>query len=136
MVIFSIATPLFADVAAIRASIQAGKFAEAVAACDRELKNSPANASILTLKGLALSASGDALAGLAVFRQAIAAAPSYLPALQAAAQLEFQARDPNARQTLASIVKFDPSNGTAHAMLGELAFESRDCARAERHQSE
>ena len=133
LAIFSIATPLFADNAAIRASILAGKFAEAVAACDRELKNAPANASILTLKGLALRASGDAPAGLAVFRQAIAAAPSYLPALQAAAQLEFQARDPIARKTLASIVKFDPSNGTAHAMLGELAFESRDCARAVPH---
>ncbi len=130
---FAIAAPLFADIAAIRASIQAGRFAEAVAACDRELKTSPASAPILTLKGLALRASGDDSAGLAAFRQAINAAPAYLPALQAAAQLEFQSRDRRAGQTLATIAKLNPANVTAHAMLGELAFESRECTRAVQH---
>ncbi|MFN0106314.1 MAG: tetratricopeptide repeat protein [Bryobacteraceae bacterium] len=128
-----IAMPSIADIAGIRASIQAGKFAEAIAACDRELESSPANVPILTLKGLALRASGEAAAGLAVFRKAIAAAPFYLPALQAAAQIEFEARDHNARKTLESIAKLAPANETAQAMLAELAFESRDCSRAVKH---
>ena len=56
-----------------------------------------------------------------------------MPALQAAAQLEFEARDPLAPRRLEAIVRADPANATAHAMLAELAFEARDCAKALGH---
>ncbi len=127
------ATSLSADVASIRTALQAGRFVEAIAACDQELKLDPNNAALFTLKGLALQASGNPVAGLSSFRQALVAAPSYLPALQAAAQIEFDTRDARARPTLEAIVKLAPTSETAHSMLGELAFESRDCPRALDH---
>ena len=130
------ASPLWADIASIRAALRAGRFVEAIAACDQELKIDPKNAALLTLKGLALQASGDPTASLLSFRQALAAAPSYLPALQAAAQIEFDTRHARARPTLEAIVKLVPTNQTAHSMLGELAFESRDCPRAIGHFSQ
>lgn len=116
-----------ADTAAIRELIRAGRFAEATAACDRQLRAAPANPALLTLKGLALRGAGEAAASLAAFR---AAGPRYLPALQAAAQMEYESSDPRARQTLEAIVKLDPANGTAHAMLADLAFTAGDCASA------
>ncbi len=127
------ATSLSADVASIRAALQAGRFVEAIAACDQELKTTPKNAALLTLKGLALQASGNPTASLSSFRQALIAAPSYLPALQAAAQIEFDTRDARARPTLEAILKLASTNETAHSMLGELAFEARDCPRALDH---
>ena len=126
-------TSLSADVASIRSALQAGRFVEAIAACDQELKIDPQNAALFTLKGLALQASGNVTASLSSFRQALVAAPSYLPALQAAAQIEFDTRDARARPTLEAIVKLVPANETAHSMLGELAVEARDCPRALLH---
>lgn len=127
------AVPAFANVAAIRDLLKAGRFAEANSACDRELKAQPSNEALLTFKGFALRGIGDTNGGLAAFRKALKASPGYAPALQAAAQLEFDARDQRARGTLETIVRLQPSNETAHAMLGELAFESQDCARALTH---
>ncbi len=107
--------------------IRAGRYAEATAACDRELRVAPGHSTFLTLKGLALRGAGDTAASLAAFR---AAGPRYLPALQAAAQMEYETQDPRARQTLAAIVRLDPGNATAHAMLADLAFTAGDCPRA------
>jgi tetratricopeptide (TPR) repeat protein len=128
-----LAAALYGDVAGIRELIRAGRLPEAIAACDRELQTAPSNAALLTLKGLALRASGDAPGALAALRAALKAAPSSMAALQAAAQLEFEARDPMAVRRLQAVVRADPANTTAHAMLSELAFEARDCAKALGH---
>lgn len=119
-----------ADIPAIRQAIQEGRLAEAVAACDRELNAAPSSAALWTLKGLALQASGDKPAGLAAFRKAIAVTPSYLPALQAAAQLEFELRDPLAAPRLEAVLRLEPSSTPARLMLGELSFQADDCTRA------
>lgn len=119
-----------ADTAVIRELIRAGRFAEAAAACDRELRSAPGQPALLTLKGLAVRGAGDSAASLSAFR---AAGPRYLPALQAAVQMEYEARDQRARQTLETIVRLDPANQTAHAMLADLAFTASDCPRALAH---
>jgi tetratricopeptide (TPR) repeat protein len=129
------AVPAFAGVAAIRDLLKAGKFAEANQACDQELKAQPSNAALWTLKGFSLQGIGDSGASLKAFRSALKVSPSYAPALQAAAQLEFEARDARAQATLAAILKLEPTNLVAHSMLGELAFESRDCVTALAHLS-
>lgn len=128
-----LAASLNGDVAGIRELIRAGRFAEAVAACDRDLSTAPSNAALLTLKGLALRASGDSAGALVSLRAALKVAPASLPALQAAAQLEFEARDPLAARRLEAIIRGDPANATAHAMLAELTFKTRDCAKALGH---
>lgn len=107
--------------------------ADALAQCDRELKASPRNPALLTLKGLALQAAGEPRASLAVLRQALAIDPSSMAALQAAAQLEFAARDTEARARLQSILKLAPAAQPARAMLATLLFEARDCAAAIPH---
>ncbi len=129
------ALPAFAGVAAIRDLLKAGKFAEANQACNQELKAQPSSVALWTLKGFSLQGIGDSGGGLRAFRNALKLSPAYAPALQAAAQLEFEARDPRAQTTLAAILRLEPTNPVAHSMLGELAFESRDCVTALTHLS-
>lgn len=127
------ASPLWADVASIRELVRGGRFAEAAAQCDRELSAAPRSVALLTLKGLALQAGGDQGASLATLRQALAIDPNAMAPLQAAAQLEFEARDPQARLRLESILRLAPATPPARAMLATLLFEARDCAAAMPH---
>ena len=131
--VMAVAPALFADVAAIRDLIRGGRFAEAAAACEVELKKAPGNAALWTLRGFALRGTGDPAAAITALRRALALAPQYAPALQAAGQIEFERRDRRAASTLEAILRLDPGNATAHAMLGELAFEAADCAGALPH---
>ncbi len=131
--ILLLAAPLRADVASIRQLLRGGRFAEAAAQCDRELSAAPRSVALLTLKGLALQAGGDKALSLTTLRQALAIDPNAMAALQAAAQLEFEARDPQARQRLESILRLAPATPPARAMLATVLFEARDCAAAMPH---
>lgn len=112
--------------------IRRGEFAAAVQACDESLKTQPRNFQIWTLKGIALQGVGKNTESLAAFRRALAIQPKFLPALQGAAQLEYQLHDPNCRKTLETLLKVRPEP-TVHAMLGVLAFERKDCSEALKH---
>jgi tetratricopeptide (TPR) repeat protein len=127
------ATPLLANLESIRSLIRTGQFSVAVAECDRELAAAPRSFPLYTMKGLALQGAGDKSAGLVAFRQALAINPSYEPALEAAAQIEFEQRDSNAAKTLESVLRVSPSSEMVHAMLGVLLSEARSCDRAIAH---
>ncbi len=127
------AAPLRADLASIRGMIRSGRFTEAIAECDREIRVAPRSFALITMKGLALQGSGDKPSALSAFRQALGINPAYQPALQAAAQIEFENRDANALKTLESLLRLDPSLETAHAMLAVLFFERRSCEEAISH---
>lgn len=128
-----IALSAFADFQQIRELIRRGDFAEALRACERDLKLQPRDYQIWTLKGIALQGVGRNAESLAAFRQALTIEALFLPALQGAAQLEYQLRDPNCQRTLETILRVRPETLTAHAMLGVLAFERKDCVDAVRH---
>ncbi|MGH9633090.1 MAG: tetratricopeptide repeat protein, partial [Bryobacteraceae bacterium] len=57
----------------------------------------------------------------------------YLPALTGAAEMEYNTGSPQASSTLARLLARSPDNPTAHAMLGVLAFESKDPSKAVFH---
>src|SRR5262245_20172412 len=118
--------------------IRQGEFAAALQVCDETLKSQPRVSQIWqiwTLKGIALQGMGRNGESLAAFRQALAIQPKFLPALQGAAQLEYQLNDPNCGKTLAAILQIRPEP-TVYAMLGVLAFERRDCSAAIKHFTE
>jgi tetratricopeptide (TPR) repeat protein len=124
--------PALADTAQIRDALRRREFGAAVEACDRQLQQAPGDFQTWTLKGVALQMMGRAPDALGAFRKALSLQPKYLPALQAAAQLEYATKDPNCRRTLASLLELQPENKTAYAMLGVLAYERRDCDTAVR----
>ena len=125
--------PLYGDFGTIREYIQRGDFVAALPACDRELKANPGDYQIWTLKGIALQGLGRSVEGLEAFRRALALSPKFLPALEGAAQIEYQEHDPRCRETLQKILAVRPDTPAAHAMLGVLAFEGKDCASAAGH---
>ncbi len=87
----------------------------------------------LTLKGVALAQLGQTEQALAAYQSALALSPDYLPALQGAAELEMRLGRTQAEARLERIVRLQPQNSTAHAMLGLLAYRAQDCQLALEH---
>ncbi len=86
-----------------------------------------------TLEGMALEGLGRNEETVKALNRALAINPDYVPALEAMAQLEFQAGSPKARPYLEHLVHLNPDNQTAHAMLASLAFKRKDCGAAVVH---
>jgi tetratricopeptide (TPR) repeat protein len=132
--------PLKAQVAppgertSVTALLKRGEHAKALEAIDAMLAASSAqasgNARLWTLKGLALSGLERSAEALAAYHQALDIEPRSIAALQGAAEIEYRTRRPEAQRTIERIVAVDPANRVAHAMLGALAFERRDCEAA------
>jgi tetratricopeptide (TPR) repeat protein len=120
-------------IASITSALHAGEFERALQDLDLELKGNPKSAQLWTLRGLALSGKGDKRAALGAFHRALGVAPDYLPALEGAAQIEYDSGDKDAVVLLQRILKLLPHDSTSHAMLAVLAYRKGDCAVAVQH---
>ena len=118
------------DRTGIRLLLEHGEHATALEAIDAAMARAPGDARLWTLRGLALSGLRRSDEALAAYHKALAIEPRSTAALQGAAEIEYRTRRPEARQTLERVVALDPTNPVAHAMLGALAFERRDCGAA------
>src|SRR6266576_3676676 len=119
--------------ASITSELKAGEFDRALQVLDLELKRNPNSAQLWTMRGLALSGKGDKKQALAAFRKALGVAPDYLPALEGAAQIEYESGDKDAVVLLQRILKLLPRDPTSHAMLAVLAYRQGDCPVAVQH---
>lgn len=109
------------------------QFTRALRLIDAELRRQPQDPHLWTLRGHVLSVLERRTEALEAYRRAMKFQPSYLPALEGAAEIEYSGGDPRARETLKQIVGLQPANQPAHAMLGELAYGSHDCRDAVTH---
>jgi tetratricopeptide (TPR) repeat protein len=100
---------------------------------ERALKAAPRNAQILTLEGLALRGLGRDQDALAAFQTALRADPNYLAAIEGAVQIQYAAGRREAAPLLDRLLKLRPSDPTAHAMRGVIAWKQHDCASAVTH---
>src|SRR4029077_9556721 len=114
------------QVAAITSALRAGEFDSALQNLDLELKRAPKSAQLWTLRGLALSGKGDKKEALGSFHKALGVAPDYLPALEGAAQIEYDSGDKDAAGLLQRVLKLVPHDPTSHAMLAVLAYRQGD----------
>ncbi len=114
----------------VAGALAQGQVEHAIELADAALKERPHDPQMWTLRGAALARFREASKSLASFEQALANSPNYLPALQGAAQESYQLHSPEATGFLQRIIASDPTNQTAHAMLGGLAAESHDCRNA------
>lgn len=119
--------------ALISEALRTGRSEEAVRLAEQWIEAEPADPRPPTLKGIALSQLDRPADAILAFESALALQPSYLPALQGAAEIEFRLGRPTARMRLERILALQPGNPTAHAMLGVLAYAARDCAMALEH---
>lgn len=119
--------------ALISEALRTGRPEEAVKLAEQWIDADPADPRPGTLKGIALSQLDRPADAILAFESALAVQPSYLPALQGVAEIEFRLGRPTARLRLERIAALQPRNPTAHAMLGVLAYAARDCVKALGH---
>ena len=135
---FAICSVVFAQTAAeqlapITSALRAGQFDKALQLLQPELQQSPKNPQLWTFRGIALSGKRDQKEALNAFRHALENSPDYLPALEGAAQIEYENGGADAVALLQRILHLRPNDPTSHAMLAVLAYRRGDCAAAVPH---
>jgi tetratricopeptide (TPR) repeat protein len=133
--LFAAALTLFAqnssDVGHVAASdLASGRYTEAKELLDSALKKSPRDARLWTLNGLALVRLGKQDDALASYERALQISPDYLPALESAAEIEYESGDAGAAELLRRILRIRPGDRTSHSMLAAIAFKQGECETA------
>jgi tetratricopeptide (TPR) repeat protein len=113
-------------------ALRAGHYREALDRADALLKIRPRDEQLWTVRGLALRGLWRDSESLASFIKALELSPNFAPALKGAGETAYKLRDPRAAEFLERIAVIEPSNTTAQAMAGVLAYEAGDCASAVR----
>jgi tetratricopeptide (TPR) repeat protein len=114
-------------------ALRAQQYDQAYQAAHAGLQKSPSDPRILTLEGLALSGMGRKNAALADYNAALKIAPNYIPALEAAAEIEYNAGSERAVPLLNRLLTLRPNDPTTHAMLAAIAYRRKDCSSAVKH---
>ncbi len=114
-------------------ALRAHEYGKALEMAQALTHSRPSDPRVWTLKGAALSGLGQGRESLRSYEQALKVQPEYLPALEGAAQYEYGARSPRVKVLLDRIIRIDPRNETAHAMLGALAFRQKQWDQAAAH---
>ena len=121
------------NVGSITSALRVRDFGKALQLLQPALQQSPKNAQLWTLQGIAFSGNNQEKDALASFRTALKISPDYLPALEGAAQLEYKAGRDAAIPLLQRVLKLLPGDPTSHAMLAVLFTKRRDCDAAVPH---
>jgi tetratricopeptide (TPR) repeat protein len=117
----------------ITRALRERRFADALNLLGPALRQSPDNAQLWTLQGLAYTGEERKDKALYSFQHALKLSPDYLPALEGAAQIEFATGGAEARPLLERVLKAVPGDTTAHAMLASLAYKDHNCPEAISH---
>ena len=130
--------PVFAQTeadrtAAVASALAAHEFDQALALLQPAIKQSPQNAKLWTLQALALSGKGDTKQALVAYHKALNISPEYLPALEGAAELGYDAGSQDAVPLLKHLLRLRPDDPTTHGMLAVLAYKKGDCPQAVEH---
>ena len=121
------------QVESISSALRAREFDKAVELSRSALRESPNNAQLWTLQGIALASKGDSKEALAAFQQALNISPNSIAALAGAAQIEYQAGHRDAVSLLNRLLQLRPGDPTGHAMLAVLEYRQGNCAAATPH---
>ena len=117
----------------IASALRNREFDSALQLLQPALKASPKNPQLWMFQGLAYSGKGDQKSALNSYQSALKLSPDYLPALEGAAQLQYEAGNPEAAPLLQHVLRLRPNDGTSHAMLAVIAYKKNDCAVAVEH---
>jgi len=117
----------------VTSALRAGQFDKALQLLEPDLEQEPKNPQLWALRGIALSGKGKKKEALDAFRNALRISPVYLPALEGAAQIEYDLGGNGAAPWLEQILKLHPADPTSHAMLAVLDYRHGDCAAAVPH---
>jgi tetratricopeptide (TPR) repeat protein len=97
------------------------------------LQRFPGNAQLWAMQGAAYAGERHTKEALASFRNALKISPEYLPALEGAIQIEYEAGDPAAIPLLGRVLRLRPADATGHGMLAVLEYQRENCGAAVVH---
>jgi tetratricopeptide (TPR) repeat protein len=118
---------------AISDALRSRDFPLAQRLCQDALARTPGDYRIWALRGMATAGAGDLAKALLDYQHALNLSPAYLPALEGAAQTEFQLGKDGAMPLLEKILAQRPDDAMTHALLGVLQYRKQDCADAVGH---
>jgi tetratricopeptide (TPR) repeat protein len=118
---------------AIATSLRNREFDKALTLVRPALREAPGNAQLWTMQGVAYSGQGQKKEALASFHSALKIAPDYIPALQGAAQIEFDGGHAAAVPVLQHLLRLHPTDSTSHGMLAILLYQQGNCKAAAPH---
>ncbi len=138
VVIFFLQVALIAQsansrIASITSALRNREFDSALQLLQPALQASPKDPQLWMFQGLAYSGKGDQKSALNSYQSALKVSPDYLPALEGAAQLQYEAGNPEAAPLLQHVLRLRPNDATTHAMLAVVAYKENDCAAAVEH---
>jgi tetratricopeptide (TPR) repeat protein len=122
--------------APIVSALRSSEFDRALQLLQPALESAPNDPQLWSFQGLAYSGKGEPKSALGSYQKALKSSPDYLPALEGAAQLEYQAGSTDAVPLLENVLRQRPHDSTSHAMLAVLAYRRGDCPTAVRHFSQ
>jgi len=114
-------------------ALSAHDFRHALQVLEPALKLHPEDYRLWTLEGMAFSGTHDSGSSMKAYRMALAKRADYVPALEGAAQIEFEQNGADAVVLLNRLAALMPADPTTNAMLGVLAYRSGDCEKAVSH---
>ena len=125
--------PTQTEVGRISEALRNRDFEMALTLSQAALEKQPGDYRIWTLRGIALAGTGKLGSALTAYKHALKVSPNYLPALEGAAQSEFQLGYDAARPLLLRVLAQLPEDSTSNEMLAVLEFRSGNCNDAVEH---
>jgi len=122
-----------APVASIESLIRSGQLDQALQLTRSTLRESPGDARVWTLQGIALSLQNNSHDALAAFDAALRLSPNLISALKGKAQILYRMEPGQALPTLRTLVKLAPTDEVAHEMLAVVEARAGNCATAVGH---
>jgi tetratricopeptide (TPR) repeat protein len=117
----------------ITLALQNQEFARALELLRPALQQSPRNAQLWTMQGVAFAREAHKEEALVSFRRALSISPDYLPALEEAIQIEYERGSKAAIPLLRRVLRLRPGDQTTHGMLAVLEYQQENCSDAVDH---
>ena len=118
---------------AIVSALSNHEFEKALALLRPALQASPQDGRLWSMQATAYVGQGDKRQALASFRHALLISPDYPPALQGAAQIEYEAGSSAAVPFLQRLLRLRPDDQVSHGMLAVLEYQQGNCKLAIPH---
>ena len=122
-----------AEIDAIATALREQEFPRALELLHPALQASPNNSELWAMQGVAYSKQGQKQQALSSFQRSLKISPDYVPALQGAIQIEYEAGSKEAIPLLQRILRLRPADATSHGMLAVLEYQEGNCVSATKH---
>jgi tetratricopeptide (TPR) repeat protein len=117
----------------IAAALREEQYDKALVMLRIALQQAPADPRLWTMQGVAYNGKGDGKEALRSFRRALTLSPDNVPALQGAAQIEYDQGDAAGIPILEHLLRLHPDDLTSHGMLAVLDYQQGRCSAAVPH---